>query len=197
MHVLKFNEAGGIPADDPSGGATPIYGSFFGLRERPFTLTPNPRFLYLSTRQREALSSLRYGLSTHNGFTLLTGTAGCGKTTLLRAALAELGDSKTRSVVISNPTLTRGEFYEYLARAFGLSEQAAFSKARFLGETPELPRIALRGRQSYRFGDRRSAKLTRRTSRGNTAPRKYRNHIRQAAQYRARGTARAAESTGR
>ena len=76
VHVLKFNEAGRYlrqmtRREEPPG--QPIYGSFFGLRERPFTLTPNPRFLYLSTRQREALSSLRYGLSTHNGFTLLTG----------------------------------------------------------------------------------------------------------------------------
>ena len=136
VHVLRFDEAGASSAatDDPSGGQPAIYGPFFGLRERPFTLTSNPRFLFLSTRQREALSSLRYGLSTPNGFTLLTGDAGCGKTTMLRAALAELGESKTRSVILSNPTLTRAEFYEFLSRAFGLSEQAAVSKTRFLEE---------------------------------------------------------------
>jgi general secretion pathway protein A len=133
VHVLNFNEAG-VPADDLSLSTPPIYGPFFGLRERPFTLTPNPRFLYLSTRQREALSSLRYGLSTHHGFTLLTGEAGCGKTTLIRAALADLGSADTKCVVLSNPTLTRGEFYEYLARAFGFSEHAMMSKARFLEE---------------------------------------------------------------
>jgi general secretion pathway protein A len=123
-----------VPADDLSLSTPPIYGPFFGLRERPFTLTPNPRFLYLSTRQREALSSLRYGLSTHHGFTLLTGEAGCGKTTLIRAALADLGSANTKCVVLNNPTLTRVEFYEFLARAFGFSEHAMTSKARFLEE---------------------------------------------------------------
>ena len=140
MHVLRFHEVAGPTPADGSGetpsspGQSAIYGPFFGLRERPFTLTPNPKFLYVSTRQREALSSLRYGLSTLNGFTLLTGQAGCGKTTMIRAALAELGDSKIDCVVINNPTLTRAEFYEFLSRAFGLSEQAAHSKVRFLEE---------------------------------------------------------------
>jgi general secretion pathway protein A len=133
VHVLRFNESEGSDPTDEIGTQT-IYGSFFGLRERPFALTPNPRFLFLPTRQREALSSLRYGLSTPHGLTLLTGDAGCGKTTMLCAVLTELAESKTRCVLVNNPTLKREEFYEFLARAFGLSEQAAASKARFLEE---------------------------------------------------------------
>jgi general secretion pathway protein A len=112
----------------------PIYSSFYGLRERPFALTPDPRFLYLSSRQREALSSLKYGLTTPHGFMLMTGEAGCGKTTMLRAALEELEGSKTKCVLVNNPTLSRTEFYELLSRAFGLSDEAATSKARFLEE---------------------------------------------------------------
>jgi general secretion pathway protein A len=112
----------------------PLYGAFYGLQEPPFDLTPNPRFLFLSARQREALSNLRYGLATSKGFTLILGEAGTGKTTLVRTALAELGDTPSRYVLVSNPTLARREFYEYLAREFGLSEEARVSKTRFLSD---------------------------------------------------------------
>src|SRR5688572_2319822 len=98
-----------------------MYESFYGLRERPFELLPNPRFLYLTARQREALSNLQYGLTAARGLTLLIGEAGTGKTTLLQAAITELRESTVKYVLLSNPTLTRSEFYEFLARAFGLS----------------------------------------------------------------------------
>jgi len=111
-----------------------MYERFFGLQERPFDLVPNPRFLYLSGRQREALSNLRLGLTSPRGLTLLLGEAGTGKTTLLQATLNDLDTASVRVVLLSNPTLTRGEFYESLARGFGLSEEAAVSKARFLEE---------------------------------------------------------------
>jgi type II secretory pathway predicted ATPase ExeA len=111
-----------------------MYTSFYGLRERPFDLTPNPRFLFLTPKHREALSTLRYGLSTPRGLTLLAGDAGTGKTTLLRAALALEQKSGVRYVLLDNPTLTRAEFYEYLATGFRLSAEAARSKARFLTE---------------------------------------------------------------
>lgn len=111
-----------------------MYERFFGLRERPFDLFPNPRFLYLSGRQREAISNLRYGLSTPRGLTLLLGEAGSGKTTLLQAVLGELDPGRIHCVLISNPTLTRTEFYEQLAAGFSLSERAACSKSTFLSE---------------------------------------------------------------
>ena len=109
-----------------------MYAPFYGLKEAPFDLTPNSRFLFLSPRQSEALGNLRYALASSKGFTLITGDAGTGKTTLLRTALAELGDTANRYVLVSNPTLGRAEFYEHLARAFGLSEEARTSKTRFL-----------------------------------------------------------------
>src|SRR5688572_5943777 len=82
-----------------------MYERFFGLRERPFDLSPNPRFLYLARRHREALSNLRYGLTTSRGFTLLLGEAGTGKTTLLRTVLAELESKpdQVECVLLSNP----------------------------------------------------------------------------------------------
>jgi general secretion pathway protein A len=110
----------------------PLYGEFFGLKEAPFDLTPNPRYLFLTPRQREALSNLHYGLASHKGFTLLIGDAGTGKTTLIRTALAALGDTANRYVLLSNPTLSRTEFYEYLAREFNLSDEARVSKTRCL-----------------------------------------------------------------
>ena len=109
-----------------------MYEAFYGLKERPFELVPNPRFLFLTARQREALSNLQYGLTTARGLTLMIGEAGTGKTTLMQAALAEVSPDRVRVVLMSNPTLTRSEFYEFLARAFGLSQQAAESKTRFL-----------------------------------------------------------------
>jgi general secretion pathway protein A len=111
-----------------------MYESFYGLRERPFDLTTNPRFLFLTPRHREALSTLRYGLSSPRGITVLLGDAGTGKTTVLRAALNEERRPENRNVLLTNPTLTRPEFYEFIARGFNLDESCAQSKARFLTE---------------------------------------------------------------
>jgi general secretion pathway protein A len=109
-----------------------MYESFFGLTERPFDLAPNPRFLGLTRKQREALSNLRYGLTTPRGLTLLLGEAGTGKTTLIHTVLAELEPDRVECVLVSNPTLSRGEFYEYLADGFGLRAEAYQSKTQFL-----------------------------------------------------------------
>jgi general secretion pathway protein A len=77
---------------------------------------------------------LRYGLSAPRGLTTLLGDAGTGKTTVLRAALSEEKRPENRNVLLTNPTLTRQEFYEFIARGFGLDEECATSKARFLME---------------------------------------------------------------
>ena len=115
-----------------------MYEQFFGLHDRPFELTPNPRYLLLTTRHKEALGNLEYGIAAHRGLTVLTGEAGTGKTTLLRHALARAQAARPDRpgvfLAISNPTLARHEFIAYLAEAFGLSPQAALSKARFLIE---------------------------------------------------------------
>ncbi len=111
-----------------------MYENFYGLRERPFDLTPNPRFLYLTASHREALSNLQYGITGRKGITLLIGEAGTGKTTLVRAALDAVAGPSVKCVYVSNPVLTRQEFYEFLAPKFGLSERATGSKARFLFE---------------------------------------------------------------
>jgi general secretion pathway protein A len=115
-----------------------MYEQFFELRERPFELTPNPRFLVMTPRHREALSNLFYGISSGKGVTVLIGDAGTGKTTLLRAVLDGQLQGDTLCVHLNNPTLTRDEFLELLARGFGLSESASGSKARLLIELQQL-----------------------------------------------------------
>jgi general secretion pathway protein A len=111
-----------------------MYQQFYGLRELPFELTPNPKFLFFSPRHREALSNLIYGLSSAKALTLLTGEAGTGKTTLLRAAIESVRPQGVRCLYVNNPTLTRGEFVETLARRLELSSRAAASKATLLEE---------------------------------------------------------------
>ena len=111
-----------------------MYERYYGLTERPFDLTPNPRYLFLSTKHREALSHLQYGISGGKGITLLIGDAGTGKTTLVHAALEQQRGQKAGSVYLSNPMLTRSEFFEFLAWGFGLDAAAETSKTRFLLE---------------------------------------------------------------
>src|SRR5678816_2829262 len=95
-----------------------MYEEFFGLRERPFDLTPNPRFLVLTASHREVLLNLEYGIASRKGITLLIGEAGSGKTTVIRAAM-EKQPVKVHCVHLHNPTLSRPEFNEMLAARFG------------------------------------------------------------------------------
>jgi general secretion pathway protein A len=114
-----------------------MYETFFGFRERPFELTPNPDYLVLTASHREALSNLQYAISAHKGVTLLTGEAGSGKTTLVRTALQRQA-SGVHGVHLHNPTLTRVEFAQMLAAHFSLSSDALTSKAVMLMELEAL-----------------------------------------------------------
>jgi general secretion pathway protein A len=111
-----------------------MYKEFYGLREMPFELTANPRYLFLTPRHREALSNLQYGLLSAKAVTVLIGEAGTGKTTLLKAALGSERCRDVRCLSLNNPALTRSEFMEVLAHQAGLSPQAALSKAVLLEE---------------------------------------------------------------
>jgi general secretion pathway protein A len=111
-----------------------MYLRFYGLRELPFELTPNPKFLFMTAQHSEAVANLEYGLSTAKAVTLLIGEAGTGKTTLLRAAMESDACRGVRAVHLTNPQLSRSEFVETLARAFALSPEAHTSKATLLAE---------------------------------------------------------------
>jgi len=115
-----------------------MYEAYFGLDERPFELTPNPRFLYMTAPHREALTTLEYGLSGRTGIAVLIGEAGTGKTTLVHAALHSQNTRQSLAVYLNNPSLTRDEFVEFLAAGFGLSPDAARSKTRCLYELTEV-----------------------------------------------------------
>ena len=86
-----------------------MYEQFFGLHARPFELTPDPRYLFLTQKHAEALAHLEYGLSGRKGVTVLIGEVGTGKTTLLRAALERISGSGVQCAHVANPTLTRDE----------------------------------------------------------------------------------------
>ncbi|SHI22900.1 ExeA family protein [Ferrimonas marina] len=85
-----------------------MYKGFYGLKESPFSIAPNPAFLFLSDRHREALAHLTYGLGENGGFVLLTGEVGTGKTTVSRSLLANLPED-TDVAFILNPALTELE----------------------------------------------------------------------------------------
>ncbi|HEX4348695.1 MAG TPA: AAA family ATPase [Vicinamibacterales bacterium] len=111
-----------------------MYLDFYGFWAPPFDLAPNPQFLFLTSLHREALATLRHGIATAKGIVLLIGEAGTGKTTLVRAAVDAESNEEVRCLCLNNPTLTRHEFIEFLARGFGLSPEAAQSKAALLIE---------------------------------------------------------------
>lgn len=126
-----------------------MYESFYGLRHRPFELALNPQSVLLTAQHREALGNLEYGIRERVGITVLIGEAGTGKTTLIRTAFrradAEAPGSTDAWAYLRNPTLQRGEFFEFLANRFGLSSAAAGSKLRLLDE---LERMLLAGRRA-------------------------------------------------
>jgi len=88
-----------------------MYTQFFGLREKPFAITPDPQYLYLSNRHGEALAHLLYGVSESGGFIQLTGEVGTGKTLLTRTLLERLPEDIDLAVIL-NPRLTAREFLE-------------------------------------------------------------------------------------
>lgn len=110
-----------------------MYETYYGLRERPFDLTPDPRYLLLTPKHQEALRTLEYGISCRKGVTVVLGPAGTGKTTLIRTALASL-DNGALCVYVNNPALRRDEFVQTIAHAFQLNPDAARSKATLLIE---------------------------------------------------------------
>ncbi len=85
-----------------------MYTNFFSLSEPPFSIAPNPKYLFMSDRHREALTHLNYGLDGSGGFVLLTGEVGTGKTTVSRCLMADLPES-TQLAFILNPTLSSQE----------------------------------------------------------------------------------------
>ncbi len=96
-----------------------MYAEYFGLREPPFNITPDPRFLYLNDCYQEALAALGYGIEARKGFISLIGDAGTGKTTLLRRLLDTVGPA-TKTVLLLNPTVSFDEILEHILLELGV-----------------------------------------------------------------------------
>ena len=99
-----------------------MYEKFYNLKENPFEITPDPKFLYLSENHREALAHLIYAVRERKGFTVITGEVGTGKTTLIQTLLSRL-DGHTKTAYLFNPGLGTTDFLNYICEDFGIKAQ--------------------------------------------------------------------------
>ncbi len=108
-----------------------MYEKFYGFRERPFEITPNPKFVYLSEVHQEALAYLQYAVREGKGFSVITGEAGTGKTTLVHMLLSRL-DGSVRTCYIFNPILDRADFLNYVCDDLGIESDGMKSRGQSL-----------------------------------------------------------------
>jgi general secretion pathway protein A len=109
-----------------------VYTSFFGFKENPFNLTPDPRYLFLSPYHKEALDHLLYGINERKGFIAITGGIGTGKTTLCRSLLSHL-DESTKTALVFNAFISDMELLETINQEFGIDmEPKAASKKGYI-----------------------------------------------------------------
>lgn len=97
-----------------------MYLNYYGLVDNPFSIAPNPDYLFMSTRHKQALAHLTFGLNESGGFVMLTGEVGTGKTTVSRKLMQELGDD-TQMAVILNPTLSALELLATVCDELGVT----------------------------------------------------------------------------
>ena len=91
-----------------------MYLDFYGLKELPFALTPDPRFIYFTPSHTEAMANLHYGIESGKGLIVVTGEVGTGKTTILRWMMHRL-DRTVLVAYLFNPRMTVSEFYQYIS----------------------------------------------------------------------------------
>jgi general secretion pathway protein A len=108
-----------------------MYLEYYGLKEFPFSLTPDPRYIFKTESHLEVLATVKYGVEQNKGLIVVSGEVGCGKTTILRAALASF-DDEVLAVYIFNPFLTAAEFFEQLAAELDLRLPRSVSKPELL-----------------------------------------------------------------
>ena len=130
-----------------------MYTQFFGLTEKPFSITPDPRYLYMSQRHADALAHLIYGISQSGGFIQLTGEVGTGKTTLVRSLFEQLPDEADVALIL-NPELTTEEFLTAITEELGVAPPADRSiKALVDGLNAHLLQAHGRGRRTVLIVD--------------------------------------------
>src|SRR3984885_15399321 len=97
-----------------------MYKKFFGLKENPFNVNPDPRYLFLTRNTQEALACLTYGIETRKGFILLTSEVGTVKTTLLNKLLDWLHQQRVSTAFVFNPRLSVSQFFDFMMADFGI-----------------------------------------------------------------------------
>jgi len=103
------------------GGLKVMYESYFGLKENPFTVTPDPKYIYLGENHQEALAHLLYGVEERKGFIVITGEVGSGKTTLIHYLLNELIENdNTKTAYLFNTKLNTNDFIQYILKDLGV-----------------------------------------------------------------------------
>jgi len=107
-----------------------MYRQFYGFQQRPFEITPDPRFVYLSEVHQEALAHLQYAVREGKGFSVITGEAGTGKTTLVHVLLSQL--EGVRTSYIFNPILDRADFLNYICDDLGIVSAGVRSRGQSL-----------------------------------------------------------------
>jgi general secretion pathway protein A len=98
-----------------------MYKSFFGLKENPFNVNPDPRFLFLTQEIEEALAGLMYGIQTRKGFITLTGEVGTGKTTLINRLLDWLNQKNARTAFLFNSRINSNQLFDFILAEFEIS----------------------------------------------------------------------------
>src|SRR6202030_964998 len=101
-----------------------MYKKFFNLKENPFNVNPDPRYLFLTGNTQEALACLTYGIETRKGFILLTGEVGTGKTTLLNKLLEWLHRERVSTACVYSSRLSVSHFLEFMMADFGIPCEA-------------------------------------------------------------------------
>jgi len=97
-----------------------MYKKFFGLKESPFNVNPDPKYLFLTRHTQEALACLTYGVEARKGFILLTGEVGTGKTTLINKLLEWLNQERVSTAFVFNPRLSVTQFFDFMMTDFGI-----------------------------------------------------------------------------
>src|SRR6202790_4808897 len=101
-----------------------MYKKFFGLKENPFNVNPDPRYLFLTHNTQEALACLTYGIETSQGFILLTGEVGTRKTPLINKLLEWLHKERVSTAFVFNPRLSVSQFFDFMMADFGIHRES-------------------------------------------------------------------------
>src|SRR5215467_1685195 len=113
-----------------------MYESYYGFSEKPFSLTPDPKYLYRSESHAGAFDLLQYAIRRREGFVVITGDIGTGKTTLCRALLEQI-DRTTFTALVLNPFLTEEDLLKRVLQDFGVISRDEVKRGRLAGATKQ------------------------------------------------------------